>query len=573
MTSLAHRLAQPSSDVEIAAPAVVRQAVVLALGAALAAVVVALVAIRPTSGPPLAYDTFSSVLHFERIVSGHQLEAGLGTTPKPLLTVALGLAHAVGGWVLVSIVSIAVWAAAVGLGTALGVRLAGAVGGAALGALLVASPAFLLEVGWGLASPWALGLWFAAGLAVLAPRPRWGLAGILLGLATLARLETLLIVGLALGVLLLRSLTRGGWRPRQWRLPAARLRLHAAMPPGPWRIGIALWALPVMLIHDALLTGDPFYWSRVSAVYGEALASIGALPDAWSAVRQAVDVPLGMPILSVLALVGALTLVTRRAWPILLALLALGPGMGVFLAVLAASGRFVDPRYLIPIQAVILVAAAIGIGALASLAAERLGGAQGRRARGIVPPRRAVGVGRGIAAGALVVVGVVVALVASPTIGPLDASTRATLDRFRTLAHSADVAEPVLAEELADFRTARVWPGTAPLNDRSRSDIFAVPGNLRPRLALDLDVPLTRLIATDATRLEPGRGALPPGEIVFHSGGDVPARSFAALEVEAPSLAGPVLLVPLLHDAATTTWILRIDSTGGFSSSGGGLRR
>ncbi len=217
MSSLARRFAQPISDVEIAAPAVTRQGLVLALGAVVAAAVVALVAIRPTLGPPLAYDTFASVLHFERIVSGHQLEAGLATTPKPLLTVALGLAHAAGGWVLVSLVSILVWAAAVGLGTALVVRLVGLAGGAALVALLVASPAFLLETAWGLASPWALGLWFAAGLAVLAPRPRWGLAGLLLGLATLARLETLLLVGLALAVLPIRSLARGGWRRRRWR--------------------------------------------------------------------------------------------------------------------------------------------------------------------------------------------------------------------------------------------------------------------------------------------------------------------------------------------------------------------
>ncbi len=371
-------------------------------------------------------------------------------------------------------------------------------------------------------------------------------------------------------------------------------RLSAAIPPGQWRIGLALLALPVMLLHDALLTGDPFYWARVSAVYGDALASIGALPDAWSAARQAVDVPLGMPVLSILALVGTLALIGRRAWPILVGLLAVGPGMGLFLVALAASGRFVDPRYLIPIQAVILVAAATGIGALASLIAARLEGARSRRVRGTVPARRAGGTvlasragsampaaparravvpGRGIAASALVLVGALVALLATPAIGPLDASTQATLDRFHRLAHSADVAEPVLAEQLADFKTAREWPGNAPISDRKRSDIFAVPGNLRPRLALDLDVPLTRLVATDTARLDPSRGAPPPGEIVFHSGGDLPAPGFASFEIASPSLVGPVLLVPLFHDAAAATWIVRIDSTGGFSSSGGGLRR
>lgn len=573
MSSIARRFAQASTELEIARPGLLRRSLALSLGAAAVAVLVALAAVRPTLGPPLAYDTFSSVLHFERIVSGHQLEAGLGTTPKPLLTLALGLAHAAGGWVLVSIVSILVWAAAVGLGTALAVRLAGVVGGAALAAFLVASPAFLLETAWGLASPWALGLWFAAGLAVLAPRPRWGLAGVLLGLATLARLETLLLVGLALGALAVGGLARGGWRPRRWCLPPGRLRLRPSIPPGPWRIGLALFALPVMLVHDALLTGDPFYWWRISSVYGDALASIGALPDAWSAVRQAVDVPLRMPVVSVLALTGTCALVRQRAWPIVLALLALGPGMGVSLVALAASGRFVDPRYLVPIQAAILVAAAIGIGALVALLAARMVPAWSRRAGTTMPARPAGALRRGIAAGVLVLVGAGAALVSSPAIGPLDGPTQATLDRFRVLAHSADVAVPVLAEELDAFRAARSWPGTARLGDRSRSDIFAVPGNLRPRLALDLDVPLTRIVATNPAGMDPARGAPPVGEIVLHSGGDVPAASFEAFEIEAPALVGPVLLMPVLHDAAAATWVVQIASTGGFSSSGGGLRR
>ncbi len=573
----------------------------LAIGAAAVAVVVALAAIRPTLGPPLAYDTFASVLHFDRIVSGRQLEATLGTTPKPLLTLALGLAHAAGGWVMVSLVSIVAWGTAVALGTALAARLAGIAGGAAMAALLVASPALLLETGWGLASTWALGLWFAAALVVLPPQPRWGLAGLLLGIATLARLETLLLLGLAIGVLVVRRLawdpgdhrlrTWGSGRPRFGgrqvglrRFGArqlARVRVPASVPPGPWRLGLGFLALPVMLVHDALLTGNPLYWTEVSAAYGNALASVGALPDAWSAARQAVGVPIGMPVLSILAAVGVWALVGRRAWPILLALLALGPGMGAFLVALAETGRFADPRYLIPIQVAILFAAAIGIGFLASLAVARLrratAGAGGSAPLDGVP---ASGRGRGpgdpvvrdrgvlrrsIAAGALVLAGAGAALAASPAIGPLDAPTQATLERFRALARSADVAEPVLRQELAGFLSARRWPGTAPLGDRARTDIFSVPGNLRPRLSLDLDVPLTRLIATDPAHLDPSKGAPEVGQVVLHSGGDVPASSFVSFEINSPSSAGPVLLVPLLHDAADETWVVRLETSGGYS--------
>ena len=422
-------------------PGVTWANVLLSLAAAVVALAVALIAIRPMAGPPLAYDTFASVVHFDRIVSGRQLESGLGTTPKPLLTFALGIAHAAGGWVGVSLASIVAWATAVGLGTALTMRLAGIAGGAAVAALLVASPTLLLETGWGLASTWGLGLWFAAGLATLSPRPRWALIGLLLGLATLARLETLLLVGFALGVVLVRWLVPSAGERRRWPWHSGRPRLRAAIPAGPWRMALALVALPVMLAHDARLTGDPFYWLNVSAAFGNALASVGALPDAWSAARQVLAVPSGVPVQSALALVGLVVLVDRRVWPILLGLVALGPGMGVFLVVLAASGRFADPRYLVPIQAAILVAAAIGIGALASPVVGWLGRAGRREARTTATgPRASLGFGRAVAASALVFVGAGVGLLASPAIGPLDGPTQATLARFQVLAHSADVA-------------------------------------------------------------------------------------------------------------------------------------
>ncbi len=572
---------------DLAVPGIAWTGNLLALAAAGVAVVIALAAIRPTLGPPLAYDTFASVLHFERIVSGRHLESALGTTPKPLLTLALGLAHAAGGWLLVSFVSIFAWAAAVGLGTALVIRLTGIAGGAAMGALLATSPALLLEAGWGLASPWALALWFAAALAVIGPRPRWGLAGLLLCFAALARLETLLLVGCALVVVLLRRLARGAEPGRRQPSPG-QLRLRAAIPPGPWRVALAFLALPVMLLHDALLTGDPLYWVRISAAYGDALSRAGALPDAWSAVRQVAGVPLDMPMLSILALAGIHALVRRRAWTILLALGALGPGMAVFLIAIAASGRFADPRYLLPIQVVILFAAAVGIGWPASLAGARLRRWRDRRARPDPPANPAAfGSGPGLAGRgvpgrglrrraietvALVVAGAGAALLVSPAIGPLDTPTQTTLARFQALARSADVAEPTLRHELAGFLAARDWPGTAPLGDRARSDIFSVPGNLRARLALDLDVPLTRLIATDPVLLDPAQVASQVGQVVLHSGGDRPVSSFVGLEIDAPSVAGLVLLVPLLHDAADATWVVRLDTTGG-SHWGGQSKR
>jgi hypothetical protein len=171
-----------------------------------------------------------------------------------------------------------------------------------------------------------------------------------------------------------------------------------------------------------------------------------------------------------------------------------------------------------------------------------------------------------------VVAGAGAALLASPAIGPLDGPTQATLTRFQALARSADVAEPILQHELAGFLAARDWPGTAPLGDRQRLDIFSVPGNIRARLALDLDVPLTRLVATDPTRFDPGQSGPQVGQVVLHSGGDLPASSFAGYEIDAPSVVGTVLLVPLLHDVENATWVVRLDTTGG-SHWGGQSKR
>jgi hypothetical protein len=179
---------------------------------------------------------------------------------------------------------------------------------------------------------------------------------------------------------------------------------------------------------------------------------------------------------------------------------------------------------------------------------------------------------RAIAPAALLL-GSAAALVAAPAIGPLDPSTNQTIARFRALAASADVAAPVLQRELEAWRQIRTWPGTAPLGDRRRSDVLSVPGNLRPRLATDLGLPLTRLVATDPGNVDPAQGRPQAGQIVLHSGGEVPRTAFAVLEIEAPAATGPVVLMPLLHDAGTATWIVRIDGAGGFTQGGGQISR
>ncbi len=508
----------------------------LAVAAALIAGLVALAVIRPASVAPLSYDAYASTLHFDRILGGHRLEGALGTTPKPLLTVAFGLAHAVGGWQLVGLVSVLAWGASVGMATRLAVRVGGTTAGVAVAVLLIASPTLLLETAWGLGTVWAIGLWSAAALAASADRPRWSWCGALLGLATLVRVETVIVVAAIFAIAL------GSWA------------VTGRRPTGPLRAAIlALWALPVMAVHDVVLTGDPLYSLKVSALYGNALASIGALPGPDVAIGLAVGPVSGAPVLAGLAILGVVALVRARAVPVLVGVLALGLGVGVALPLLAASGRLADARYVEPIRFALVFAAAMGIAWLLSLAAwavrRRWPASDGDGGRSL---RIALGAALAVA----------VALVAAPTFGPADPTTSAVIERFRMLATSADVARPTLDKLIAADPSVAGGP---PLGNgaQSRQDQIQVPGNVRPRMALDLGLPLTQVSATDALHLDIADGNPPPGTIVVHSGGDLPPEVFVPFEVSATTSIGAVQLQPLLSDPASATWVIRIDAVGG----------
>ena len=165
----------------------------------LASVAVAAYVIRPWIAAPLAFDTAASVVHFDRIVSGHYLEQPLTTTPKPLLTLLYGLIYtATRDWRAISLAALGAWGLCVVSAGMLAWRLGGAVAATFVATSLIVSSRLLLETSSALASVWALLLWIVAGLAVTARPTRWGIVGVALGLAALARLETFLVIGLAL---------------------------------------------------------------------------------------------------------------------------------------------------------------------------------------------------------------------------------------------------------------------------------------------------------------------------------------------------------------------------------------
>jgi hypothetical protein len=513
--------------------------------AVLAALFVASVAaaaylIRPWIAAPLAFDTAASVLHFDRIVAGRHLELPLSTTPKPLLTLIYGLIYsATGDWRAISLAALGAWGLCVASAAVLAWRLGGAVAAVFGVVSLVLSSRLLLETAWALGSVWGLLLWIIAGLAITARRPRWGIAGAALGLAALARLETFIVIGLALAVL---ALLRFG--PRRWRRP---------MPGQVWRISIGLLALPIICFHDVLLTGDPFFWTSVASSYSAAAESSGRLPSLEAVARQLGALALGQGAVTILAVIGTGSLAARARWAILVGLVALGPGMALFLLMLAARHIFVDSRYLVPISVAMIFAAAIGLSAvrlpdLAPLLGGRLRDQGERPARDRRKPWMGV-VSLAVAA---------IAIACSPTIGPLDPSARARIASARHLARTADLSLSEIRAALADSAAAGSALDGSALGVSASAFQVIVPVPVRPRVAVDLDRSLEQVGSYRDPRTW-AAGAPKTGDMILID--DDPSASSGAtakFRLSEPATVAGVRMVPLLSDPADGVWLLQV---------------
>ena len=323
------------------------------------------------------------------------------------------------------------------------------------------------------------------------------------------------------------------------------------MPAGSWGISIGLVALPIMCLHDLLLTGGPFFWASVAASYSATAESAGRLPGVSAVARDLADLVAGQAAVTVLAVIGMVVLAVRARWSILVAVLALGPGIAVFLLVLAARHTFVDPRYLVPISVALIFAAAVGLSAV--------------RVPDLAPPLgrlRALG-GRAVrdrsiaslAAMSLVVAALAIAF--APAIGPLDRATRATITSARHVARTADRAIPRIRTELGQA-AAGSSSGAAASDAGTPSGLVVVPVAIRPRVAVELDRPLGQVgwyrdLAAWAA------GTPTAGQLVLvdvdHS---APASATAAFRLSTPRTVDGMRLVPLISDASNGTFLLKV---------------
>jgi hypothetical protein len=494
-----------------------RMTVPIAIGLFVLALAVSLELARPFMAASVAFDSQVSALHFARILSGERLEALITTTPKPLLTVVFGIPYALThdwrpiGWL--TIIAFAIGVAGAGI---LAGRLAGPSAAAFSGLGLIAAPAVLVDVGFALATPWALVGWVGAGLAVTRPsRPRYGLAGLALLWATLARIETLVLVGVIVASIVVAAIVRRSPGRAAWLVP-----------------GIALLALPIMGIHDLLLAGDPLMWTRPAGAYSAAAGLDTPSPIEVISLLAGRYAELGA--ITLLAVIGVARLVLAGRWPIVVGLIGLGPAIAAFLVLLSVRGIFVAERYAAPVDAALLFAAGIGFAGLSTDVWRRLARATGRPTLG-----RYRHVARVAAA-------VVAAVVLTWPVGPFDRELRESVRRSLRAAVDTDRAAAVLATELA----GRV-PGSASI---------VVPTSVMPRLVLALDAPITAFVASDGISADDLPEVLSPGTLIAHLA-DAERRpgTLAALEIDGPSSVDGASIEPIYVDADGGVWIVRVN--------------
>ncbi len=495
--------------------------------------------VQPLAGVTNDTDAATTVLYFNRIVSGHHLEALLPTTPKPLLTLIYGLAWTLThDWRSLTVLTVVVGAAGVAMAARLAARLGG-IGAAVIVTVgLLAWPDFGLEVAHANSFIWGLSLWLLAGVLVTADRPRPWLAGLALLLAGLARTETIWLLAAAAACVAwigLRAL-RGG----------NRAGLRTALP-----LLIGGLALPLACLHDWLLTGRPLYWLGIPGAY-----TAIAYPDLQSisplqAVRKELYYYEPAAALLVLALIGGAWLVLSRRRAMAFALASLAGGVLLTLVVLAWRAVYISVRYYEEADAAVLLAAAVGAAALISWVLRRpaVRRAEGDR-WGLLAP--------GLVAGALVL-GVVAVDVPTGTVGTQAEPSRrayAALETRITYLSSILVG--------AEGTTVTLKGANYPVADASSCRVF-VPRSLLSVISLETGAPVTAL-GDSFLAFRDGTYPLKPGQWVMHiSAADGSGGSYAPFEDARPTIleaaSGQRLdIVPVVVDPNDGLWLDRVEA-------------
>lgn len=525
------------------APGSVSRSGVAALGVFALAVAAALIVIRPFQAGAVEYDSTASVLYFDRIVAGRHLEGTLLATPKPFLTVVFGTLYAAfHDWRVLVWGTVAAYGLAIAACAVLARRLSGLGGAAFVTVALIAFAPLLVDVSRAYAVAWALLGWAVAGLAVTARRPRYDIAALALFLSSLARIETLVVLVTAAVALVGATIL-------------ARRRRDLAPPRAAWILLAGFLALPVMFVHDWLLTGDPLWFLSVSAQYSATVPDVIATQTPSYMLAWVTRYILGFGILTILAVLGFLMVVRRRQFALGLGLLALGPGVAAFLVILSFRGTYVSTRYAMPIGLVILFLAGVGFGSLRvpSLVTWMRGLASHLRWRR-TEIRTAIAI-------LTVVAAAVSAAVLVKPFGPRDQATLAAIARSRSQAVDVGRLVPLIRTALGSVPGAfGPETGSTPASDQAGAgSILSVPTLDRPRFAVDLGLPLSRIADNPTAATDLDELVSVPGRVIYHDRRRDTGSGLAALESSSPTISVDGSTLSLLaSDPSRGYWLWQV---------------
>lgn len=482
---------------------------------------------RPFRAGPVTFDSAVAVVYFERLVAGRQLESFVTTLPKPLLTVVYGLLHAwTSDWRPISWAAIIAFAVGVALSTVLAYRLAGWIAAGFMAVGLGTAPQLLLDAGLALAWGWGLLFLSLAALGLAQPRPRYLLGGVALLAAVLARVElSLIVIGVATWVALASF---SAWRSGR------------SLPLAPMRLLVSVVALPIMLVHDWLLTGNPLHWAGIADRYTSGVTDV---PDAAEIAGRLLSRYADVAVLPFLAVVGVVWLFrTGRPW-LATGIVLLGPGVVAFLLGLAARGTFVDDRYFAAVDVALVAAGAFGLAPLR----DRLPWLAERLERS---PRAARGIAT-FGAGALA------AIVLTAAWGAFDPLLRDPVRNQLRVAIDTRAVLPTLEAFVDRYPSSRTFVPES-LDGTPR---VLVPVRIRPHLVVDLGTPLPEIGSTAGRLIDLAAGYPRPGQIVYHHLlGERYTDGFEVLRTTVPVERDGVRVVPLMVDEERGYWVVEIEA-------------
>ncbi len=489
------------------------------------------------------------------------------------------------------------WRAATSSGVATWAAIAGA---AAVTAGFLGSSDLLLEVSRANSLVWALALWLVAGIAMTTRPARPWLAGVALFVAALCRLETIALDALAVAILVVAALRA---RKGEWPVLTVGLielaehlarRRMAVVRDGAVGVLVALAAIPLILAHDWLLTGNPLWFMSVpagyTAIYNPDLTAVGPVAYAGTFIGHEAATIAGVALI-VLAgdrRVGARPrprddhsrtdrdprprghaspLPPRGARDVHLESLLRAPrsrapgrrGRRRWLD-LGPRPRGPGARLNRGRSATVIEVRAEGAGSLAGL------GLAGRAdVRPTRPPRPAMmAAGLGAALVAALVVGV---LSGAPL--PLDRRATTELANVRLSSRQLELAMPVLGGPLLAAAVQAGDVGTvngAPAVDLRTVAVLA-PSRDVSRIAVEKGSRVTLVGDMYAFLLTAGFEQLRPGQYVIHDGSvDRPVALFKPFEVDSSpesTTVGGVTMTPHFRDAlasepSTGIWVVEV---------------